>query len=251
MKRLMLWSVGIVLLLMGTKTMLTVPSYRPGECFREHIHEAIQLNEIRKPLYSHLSNGASAGVSTQLIWMERASLLLGKVSPSHRFDVRDKPYRDAGMSILCADLVSMRETPAFAERHVDSLPQAHVYALHSTATVKDELSVALDRRGFEGLAETAALHVQRLGDKRTNCLVRHLLESVARVSTLAPGQILTARQKGLPSPEPLIRDLIDFHLTGVGIANRLDKGALTTQKMGIPFLCQDVPAIPHPGSMVN
>jgi hypothetical protein len=53
-----------------------------------------------------------------------------------------------------------------------------------------------------------------------------------------------ARERGMPSPEPLLSILLRAHLWGLGPAGALDRRARPIQQRGIPILVQDLPPIP-------
>ncbi|HEV2147105.1 MAG TPA: hypothetical protein VGR37_06865, partial [Longimicrobiaceae bacterium] len=104
---------------------------------------------------------------------------------------------------------------------------------------------ALARDGFGGAA--AALGAELAALEATpccHCMLRHMLESMLRVATLAPVHAARAEEAGMRSTAGLSRLLLRLHLLALSDAAKLDVLAAPIQARGIPILCQDVPPIP-------
>lgn len=245
MKKFVLWGIFFGVVYFASQKLLVLPVAKEGECFNKHFLESIQLNQTRKPLYLRRSASASNGISSRIVWMEKAALMLGNFSKKYRFDERDAVYRQANMSIVCESLVPISKTPEFKDSYSDGVaPLATSYTLFSATTARDDLQIALNKGGYVGLKEEALARARGVGTLKTNCLVRHVLRSIARTASLAPNQIALATEKGLPGPDLLIRDLISFQLLALSFGNWLDESALKVQEKGIPILCQDLPEVP-------
>ncbi len=75
-------------------------------------------------------------------------------------------------------------------------------------------------------------------------MVRHVLESTARIAYLAPRHERIAKEKGLTkSPAGLSWKLVKLHLQALKLAGGLDTQAAPLQAAGVPILCRDVPPI--------
>ena len=117
------------------------------------------------------------------------------------------------------------------------------------ALIRRRVRVAYRARGFEGAADVLETELAaRSGDRGTDCLVRHLLESAYRLAGLAPEHIRLAQARGLASPRRLLSILLSLHLWGLRPASALDTRARPLQARGIRILAQDLPPIsPPPG----
>jgi hypothetical protein len=214
----------------------------PGRgCFREHLEEAIALNEARLPVYSAATEGASESISRQLIASERQGLLAARY-----LDRRARRYQKAGIPIVCSEFVPMAWTPPLG-----SLPDAPPAEPAPSGPDTDHL-VSLVRTaygggGFASVVEAIGPVLDLLHDRPMyHCMVRHLLESVARTAALAPLHEEAAARAGLPSTVPLSELLIRLHLAVLGDAGQLDRAAVPLQVRGVPILCRDVPPVPYP-----
>ncbi|HLL48487.1 MAG TPA: hypothetical protein VK399_17425, partial [Longimicrobiaceae bacterium] len=76
-----------------------------------------------------------------------------------------------------------------------------------------------------------------------HCMLRHLLESMLRVTSLAPTHAARAEAAGMKSTAGLSRLVLRLHLFALVDAAKLDVVAAPIQARGIPILCQDVPPI--------
>jgi hypothetical protein len=213
-----------------------------GGCFRRHLEEAIALNELRLPVYSAWTGGASEPISRRLIAGERQGLLAARY-----VDRRARRYQRAGIPIVCAEFVSMAFTPA-----LDG-PPFHAVG-HSGPPAPDprmletRIRQAYARSGFAGVVQEAGVEIEALDEApEYHCMIRHLLESVARTAALAALHDRAAAAAGLPSTVPLSELLIRLHLAVLTDSAELDRAAAPLQAQGVSIICWDVPAIPYPG----
>lgn len=240
-------NVGLLLLLVGACSNPFAFRENPG-CFEVHVKEAVDLYEVRKPLYSELSRGRSAIDLWILTFMQKLNL------PKARdFDARAAALRARGVEGLgCNEFVSMSGVPAFQKSLV---PQAHEQALRLDVS---ELSQALTQQLKAGKHRELILRVDLELDAlksspHFNCLVRHFLESIARAADLLPryqeqiasfGLDDASRTKLLEDVGVWSDDFIDLHISVLGTAKFLDRRVEGLQKEGLALFCQDLPHIP-------
>jgi hypothetical protein len=212
-----------------------------GGCLRRHLEEAIELNERRLPVYAEWSRGASTPISRSLIASERRGLL-----PARYVDRQARRYHAAGIPIVCAELVPMSLTPPLGTTSGPA-PGYAVPPGPDPDTLLSLMRTAYGRGGFAGLADAVAAELARLDDAPAyHCMIRHLLESVARTAALAPLHDAAATAVGLPSTVPLSELMIRLHLAVLHESAELDAAASPLQAAGISIICRDVPPIPYP-----
>ena len=194
-------------------------------------------------MYAAISGGASLPISRRLILMERAVLLLARV-----FDRLAAPYHRAGIPLLEDLFAPLSSVAAFVPVGVPASAVRAPSRLHPAA-VRHRVRAAYRSQGFDGAADVLETELAaRSGDRGTDCLVRHLLESAYRLAGLAPEHIRLAQARGLASPRRLLSILLRLHLWGLGPASALDARARPLQARGIRILAQDLPPIsPPPG----
>lgn len=212
------------------------------ECFRDHLREAIELNEFRKPLYSTATDSRSVEISERLIRLERAAIFGSRLL--FNFDKDAEIYQKNGINIVCDEYVPMSLTPSF--QAIAPLP--HPDLRHFREIDPYILSRRIKRaqkKGHEELTRTAreVIHEIETTDVRFNCMTRHLMESLGRISKLAPEHAAKARKLGLPSPLKLSNRMISAHLYMLPAATEIDALAAPLQADGVQILCQDVPPI--------
>lgn len=214
----------------------------PGpDCFQRHLGEAISLNRRRSPTYAEWSDGASRDVSGRLIALERWALLGARY-----VDDVVRPFQRAGLTIGCAEFVSMSLTPPLGRQRPG--PPAEAYRPGPSAdSVTAAILEGYGRGGFAGVAAAADRTLDTLAAAPDyHCMVRHLVESIWRVATLAPAHAAAAEAAGLRSTLPVSRLLLRLHLAALPEGARLDREAAPLQEAGVPILCRDVPALRHP-----
>ena len=201
--------------------------------------EAIALNEVRAPLYSARSGGASLAISRRLILTERSL-----VPVARWFDRRAARWEAAGIPLLESVFVPMATAPRFSGVAPGIVTDGPAPV---AAAVRRRIAAGFRSSGFEGAASALAVELSLLrANPGADCLLRHLLESAHRLTVLAPVQIDAARERGLASPRWLLALLLRLHLWGLGAASDLDARARPLQARGIPILADDLPPIPLP-----
>lgn len=205
--------------------------------FEAHIREALELNRERAAWYAALTNGGSNVVFRRYLLAERAVL-----PAAAWFDRRSARYHSAGVPLLTSVFVTMQTVPALAGA---AAPRTDAGAAPNVRRIVRELRSAFRDEGFEGLARAADESVQALADRPwRDCMLRHQLESLRRLGNVSPRNVAHAMELGLPSPGPLLRRFVRFHLQGVRFARWIDRPALPLQLRGIPILENDLPHIP-------
>ena len=213
-------------------------------CFRDHLRDAIEINRARLPLYAELTNSESIPVSMKLIALEKLTLAASKVKSTYGIAVA--PYRKAGVDILCENFVDMRQIPAFHDRYAAGAPDLSTFVQPHGSDIRKRIRVGLSKKGFPGAYAEAVKALRRIEDEpRFNCMLRHTLESIARIAAYAPNQEARAKRKGLPSPARISKELIEDHLIMLRQVMDLDWKAASIQASGVPILCQDVPPIQY------
>jgi hypothetical protein len=211
------------------------------DCLAHHLEEAIAQNRTRRPLYAAATAGASERISGLLIALEEASLT---VAP--RADEPSAAYHAAGIPIVCDGVVPMAWAPSFEPLKLGAI--AEPFSPLNGEAIAVELRDALTAGGPEQVAAIAHQWMDRIeSTPHRHCMVRHVLESVARIALLAEDHARLARKRRLASPAGIDEDLIRAHVAGLGISAQLDTMAAPLQARGVPILCNDLPTIPMPG----
>ncbi len=181
------------------------------DCFRTHIEEAIEINKARAPLYAASSGGRSRAISSKLIGLERTSLwgdtlVLG-------FDRKARPYNEAGVPILCAEMIPMAFAPAYVDRLPPPWPDIRSFSALDGAVLTRILRHELRNEGLQPMADLAERKLMELSaEPRFHCMSRHVLESLIRGARLAPGHDAQAERLGLASTAELSLSFVKAHL---------------------------------------
>ena len=209
-------------------------------CFKEHLEEAIALNEQRRPLYSALTGGDSEAISDTLIESEKTSLLFAEP-----IDEASIPYHQAGVRIVCDEFVPMSGVPAFSDSFDFQPEPLSDYEPVDGDQLSDELEASFADGGFAALSEHTEASLAAIETPRAyHCMLRHMLESLRRIANLAPVHDADAQRAGLESTLTISEDMVRLHLLSLSAAARLDADASPIQATGVPILCHDVPSIP-------
>lgn len=207
--------------------------------FAGHLEEALHVNRERMPLYARLTGGESERISRRLIRYERLALPLARW-----VDRRARAWNARGIGVVADDFVPMAGVPPFRERSAGPPLPLSAFRPAEARRIRRALSLALKTGGFAGIAEALREELAALEAVPCyHCMLRHLLESMLRVATLAPAHAARAEAAGMKSPAGLSRLLLRLHLFTLGDAAKLDALAAPIQARGIPILCQDVPPI--------
>lgn len=213
--------------------LLMPKAFAANDCFAGHLHEAIALNETRRPLYAEATGGRSDPLSRQLIAMEKAALVLAR-----ELDERARPWQEAGVGVLCDEFVSMALAAPFAV----GVAAPPAYPVHGSRLFAD-LSTAWRDFDYAALAEAIETQLATI-PAGSACMTRHLLESTLRAANLAPVHAAKSAALGMASPDDLSRAFIVAQLASLPSAARFDRRVELIHQMGVPMLCNDVPPIP-------
>jgi hypothetical protein len=209
-------------------------------CLSAHLEEAMVLNRERRPIYSALSNGGTEHISNLLIQYEQ---WVWRFLPITGIESAVKKFHQADIPILCADFESTPNPhPATLQ---SNRPQISDFQPLGWKKAKKALLQSM-RQGDFPATYTQALELIKSIDRepRFNCMSRHALESIARISLLAPGYEKSATEMGLTSsPQTISKRLLMLLLKALWGAENLDRQAAPFQVQGIPILCHDLPMI--------
>lgn len=199
------------------------------------------MNRERAPDYARLSNHRTEEISSKLIAGERLAIFGSYLF--YNFDFLAQDYQAHGINIVCDEFVPMSLTPAF-QGISSTKPSLANYQSLPALKIHRELRRAL-RSDFSEVKSISVkwIHHIEATEPRFNCMTRHLLESVARIASLAPAHIAKAASLGLSSPQWLSEDMISSHLTMIHSAVEIDGLAAPVQADGLAIICQDVPPI--------
>jgi len=230
-------------LFLGPSRLLANPG-KTDRCFSEHLRDAIALNTERRPLYAAGSGGKSERLSGLLVASERVALIAAVA-----LEALEGPLREGGIYILCEDLVPMSLTPAFTTgmRPLDQ----NGYDPAVTKPVHQDLLEAWHVGGYPQLRRTSEDWLRDIGSASPyHCMVRHLLESIARAAALAPEQVERAALSG---KRALATSVIDAFLYAqikfILLGYTFDNLAAPIQAEGLPIICGDVPPISVPSGL--
>ena len=140
----------------------------------------------------------------------------------------------------------MQLVPERRERFADEVPSAGLGDFVETdgQRLARRIRGAYRKAGFAGIRRVArdALLVLE-ATPRFHAMMRHLLESIDRVSWLAPQHESAATERGLGSTTWMSWLLVKGHLLYFREAARLDRLAAPLHAQGVPIIHQDVPPI--------
>lgn len=210
----------------------------PG--FAHHIQEAISANWNRTAGYARQTQGRSRYLSHTLMAVEAGTLPI-----AWYLDRQAAPFQRAGIPIMQLDFVSMSLTPPFSETGLAPLPPSIEYRPIPWRRWKRRILELSRARQFLALHAEIQIWVKDLEETpRFHAMVRHVLESTARIAFLAPQYERMALRAGLTSsPVPLSQNLLWLHASSLWISNQLDNWAEPMQREGVAILQNDVPPI--------
>jgi hypothetical protein len=208
--------------------------------FLKHFRDAIGLYEERRVLYSQISDGLSDVLFRRILFKQKLAQPLAAA-----LDLAARPYQKAGIPLLELDFVDMSSVPAFSERFPGIAPARSSFYVVRIGKVTRKFWKALGAADYSALEALALDEIKILSqEKRLNALYRHLIESLARMASLAPQYEAAAREKSMSSPRWILKSALALHIAFLREACRLDEKALELQCLGIPILVQDLPPIP-------
>jgi len=207
---------------------------------REHLVEARIHDEERKPLYMALTDGASLEISRLLINYATLALPFADL-----IDSMSVPWQEKGICIGCEEFMSMDLTPPFQDHFQGGPPSLTDFQLQDGIELARTLLQTFQQESFTGLSAALEEKLAELHETpKFHCMIRHLLESLLRISNLAPLHQRDAEELGLESTTDISTILVDLHLLVFDQAANADRLAAPLQAGDVPIICQDVPYIP-------
>lgn len=211
------------------------------DCLYDHMKEAKELNFERAGRYAELSNGKSLMVSGLLIGSESLAQMTARI-----FDQRAHKFRQAGIPVLCEDLMLMKSAP---EQQVKKEPSRSTPTKYGSAYIQDiseHLRTTLENDNFSNLEYISDLYVELfMSHKDYYCMTRHLLESIRRSSGLYEKYQQAASEKNISGLNQLMSDYLNAQINLLGFSFRIDQLAYDLSNEGINIVCGDVPHIPR------
>lgn len=212
-------------------------------CMTEHLKEAIALNTERRDLYAALTKNQSVEVSDLLIRMEKSTLFMMKF-PLWNFDELLKVDHEQNQSLTCEAFVSMKTVRSFESQFERGAPTENT-PLIDTKSVRKILKTSIEA-GDQVKFKSELFHVyaELNAEPRLNCMSRHIIESMLRITSLRPEWLakIETTQGQLKFDKAVIR-LLRNHIFALTSAQQIDAAARSIQLSGVPIVCQDVPAI--------
>ena len=210
----------------------------------DHLVEAIALNTGRRPLYGDVTEGRSEAVSDALIGREKRLLPAARV-----LDQLAEPLRVAGqLDVVCEGVVSMATALDFAPWVP---PPTEAFSLFNGSAAARWARKLHDEGDHAGVAAAMDELLEGLHEAPSfNCMARHLVESVRRAASRAPGQLHQARLLEFSRPrtrrlEAVVNALVGFQIDALEEVALIDGPAAALQAEGVPIVCRDVPPIPR------
>jgi hypothetical protein len=213
-------------------------NFAQAECLSEHLEAAYTLNELRKPLYSELTEGESERISDFLIKEEKKAYW-----PARATEWTFRHHHRAGIPILCEDFIPMSQAPDFSYDE-DRTPLEEDYVSKDVDAIQERLLEAFDGRNFNALGEQAVVELKDFSSTSYNCMTRHILESIGRSAFLAERYIEASDQMNLSNPSFRLWVTLRIKIHSMSEVKQIDQWAAPIQKTGVPIICNDVPHIP-------
>ena len=200
-----------------------------ASCLTEHLKEGIELNQKRKLIYYEMSAGSTDRISETLLSYEYNLVYLLKITGFER------QYSSLQFPFLCDEFRSTANPlPPVYQYDRPDLSQFKPISFFS---LRKKLQNLIRNRELSAFHKTLDQEIQRLQkEPRFNCMTRHLLESMARVSWLALND-----DRKTESAFNLLK-YMPIALFG---SKQLDVMSAEHQASGIPILCHDLPLIDY------
>jgi hypothetical protein len=206
------------------------------DCFRQHLLEAIKLNKDAMVSYGKLSMGASDRIFRRLIRAERIGLIFALY-----LDRKAQIYVENGIPLFCEEFIPIELSLGQLTKFI---PPEEDFQIVTWSYIKKKLETAIDEGNFEKIRDAASEGI-RIFEKQPHfyCMLRHVFESIYRISHFAPLRIEASKEIGLPSPKKIILKLIRLHVRSLKASNQIDEWSAPLQSQGIPILCRELPRI--------
>jgi hypothetical protein len=209
--------------------------------FEQHLREAIEVNKSRAALYSKLTNGQSIWVSRMLIISEVLSLPFSKFP-----DLWGNYFIKRGIPILKEEFMPMDGIGMFSNQYPFNPEPLSEFIPQNGKLISRRIRAAYQTGEFSGASAQIEIELKMIESPCAyHAMLRHILESLLRISNLAPLHEKRRLELGIKrSTLPLSQYLFYSHFSAFAFACWLDKKAAPIQSRGVPIIYQDVPSIP-------
>lgn len=210
-------------------------------CLSTHLHEALAINTHRRQIYGAWSGGRSQNISELLIRSEQIALLSAQI-----LEHWEANLQKAGVLVFCEDLVPMANTPEI-ERNLEP-QELSLFQPDRVISYRRELRKAWKKDSYSGLLQRSQELLASIEPAHDyHCMLRHLLESIARGAAQAPQQIAKSEAVGEGwRARKLINTYLALQIELITTGRMLDQQAAPLQAEGINIICNDVPKIEIP-----
>ncbi len=206
----------------------------------QHLQEAIEINQKRRPLYSKLSGGKSLKISNTLIFFEKLSL-----ASSYPLDILAKYWQKRNVPVLEYEFIPMSETPDFKECFANQQGITQSFPDLKTQLIVKDCASLFKNSDYQGIVNYTDRVIKETEEySKHMCMVRHILESIRRAAYLIERHIENSQKLQIRSPEFICRYLLKSQISIIHTSKLFDYWAHPLQKDGIPIIFQDVPFIP-------
>jgi len=204
--------------------------------FYYHIHEAIQVNLQRKPMYAAMSNEKTNRLSNCMIGFQYFLMPIAKY-----FDWRASKFQKMQVPILENDFISMKKINAI---------EHPVLRQNLAPSTTFDLLLKRIKKYKKKAKKSSLLEICNLTDEELSFLeeqeyahfpmLQHIFESIGFISLNA----LEYSKKTGGMSEKLSHQLIRLHLLFLKYALRFDKKAQRFFIKNIGIILNDIPTIP-------
>ena len=192
------------------------------------------------PLYAKLSSGETIPYSKQLIRYEKLTLLGAKI-----FDGIGKRYQAKGIPYMENEFVDMSSVPDFSLHYPEGIEYYKAISLISFEMFIKTIKQMNKNEEYLDLYDHSKEMLQILeSQSHVYCMVRHLIESMARIASLIPYYEQRCEILKKKPPTRYSKFLISAHLAIFNKCEKMDIAVAAIQNRNIPFLYQDLPHIP-------
>ncbi len=206
------------------------------DCFRQHLLEAIKINQEAKSFYGELSKKTSDRIFRRLIRAERIGLIFA--AP---FDRKAQLYHKQGIPLFCDEFIPI--PPSFTPP-IRLPPPKEDFSNINWSDFRSDLNKAVDQGDFLEIQRSAMRGIKALEHyPQFYCMLRHVFESIYRISQFAPQRIEASSKLGLSSPKKIILKLIKLHVRSIRSSYEIDQWSAPLQLEGIPVLCHELPSL--------
>lgn len=228
-------------LVIGTMILLAAGQALAGRnCLSQHLAEAIELNKERREIYSQMTDGKSKKVSNQLIRYEQ---FIYGVLPMTGIENAAEKLQTEGIPFLCDDFhaTANPNSPTLQTKN----PDLKTFQSLDHKKAKKLLDAQIESKNLNGVYDQAVLLIDSIkGEMRFNCMVRHVLESIARVAKQGLIYDQMASEKNLSiKPSELTLKVLKYETKALWGSVQLDQKAAPFQAAGVPILCHDLPVV--------